>query len=71
VPPLDSTASTSASASSLPYLADEPGLAAFIDAWRAGTLAKAEWTHAAHVAVCAWHAVADRRARVEWVPPDR
>ena len=38
------------------YLADEAALDAFVAAWRAGTLPKPEWTHAAHVAVCAWHA---------------
>ncbi|MGD9905516.1 MAG: hypothetical protein AB7U83_18760 [Vicinamibacterales bacterium] len=38
------------------WLADEAALDAFIAAWRAGTLPKPEWTHAAHVGVCAWHA---------------
>jgi hypothetical protein len=38
------------------YLTDGAALDAFVAAWRAGTLAKPEWTHAAHVAVCAWHA---------------
>jgi hypothetical protein len=55
VPHPDSTASPASAA----YLADEAGLAAFIAAWRAGTLPKPEWTHAAHVAVCAWHAWGD------------
>jgi hypothetical protein len=36
-----------------PYLADEAALDAFLDAWRTGRLPKPEWTHAAHVAVCA------------------
>jgi hypothetical protein len=31
-------------------------LTAFVDAWRAGRLTRAEWTHGAHVAVCAWYA---------------
>ena len=38
------------------FLADEAALDGFIAAWRAGTLPKPSWTHAAHVAVCAWHA---------------
>lgn len=37
-------------------LADEHALEAFVEAWRTGTLPKTEWTHAAHVAVCAFHA---------------
>jgi hypothetical protein len=57
------------------YLTDGATLEAFIGAWRAGTLPKPEWTHAAHVAVCAgrysFDLVADVRARTEWVPPDR
>jgi hypothetical protein len=36
-----------------PYLADEAALDAFLEAWRTGRLPKPEWTHAAHVAVCA------------------
>ncbi len=43
------------------HLAGEAALDAFVAAWRAGTLPKPEWTHAAHVAVCAWHA---------WEAPD-
>ena len=35
------------------YLADEAALDAFLGTWRTGTLPKTEWTHAAHVAVCA------------------
>ena len=42
-----------------PYLADEAALEAFIAAWRAGTLPKTAWTHAAHVAVCAYYGWAD------------
>jgi hypothetical protein len=38
------------------YLTGEAALDAFVAAWRAGILPKPEWTHAAHVAVCAWHA---------------
>jgi hypothetical protein len=38
------------------YLTDGAALDAFVAAWRAGTLPKPEWTHAAHVAVCAAHA---------------
>ncbi len=38
------------------YLVDEASLDAFIASWRAGSLPKPEWTHAAHVAVCAYHA---------------
>jgi hypothetical protein len=38
------------------WLADDAALDAFVAAWRAGTLPKPAWTHAAHVAVCACHA---------------
>jgi hypothetical protein len=38
------------------WLDDDAALDAFVAAWRRGTLAKSGWTHAAHVAVCAWHA---------------
>ena len=31
-------------------------LTAFVDAWHAGRVSRAEWTHGAHVAVCAWYA---------------
>jgi len=31
-------------------------MAAFVDAWLAGRVTRAEWTHGAHVAVCAWYA---------------
>jgi hypothetical protein len=40
-------------------LCDDAALEAFVAAWRAGTLPKAKWTHAAHVAVCAYHAWPD------------
>ena len=39
--------------SALPYLADEAALDTFLAAWHSGTLPKTDWTHAAHVAVCA------------------
>lgn len=29
----------------------------FVAAWERGTLAKSRWTHAAHVAICAWYTV--------------
>lgn len=38
---------------------DADALDAFIARWRGATLPKADWTHAAHVAVCAWHAWPD------------
>lgn len=38
------------------WLHDADALDALVAAWRAGTLPKPDWTHAAHVAVCAWHA---------------
>jgi hypothetical protein len=38
------------------WLADDAALDALIAAWRAGGPPKPEWTHAAHVGVCAWHA---------------
>jgi hypothetical protein len=31
-------------------------MAAFVEAWHAGRVTRAEWTHGAHVAVCAWYA---------------
>ena len=37
----------------LDQLTDDAALDAFVGAWRAGTLPKPAWTHAAHVAVCA------------------
>ncbi len=45
-------------------LESDSDLQRFVDAWKAGRLPKAQWTHAAHVA-------RDRRARREWVAPDR
>ena len=50
------SATPDAAPSAADYLADEAALDAFIAAWRAGALPKPSWTHAAHVAVCAWHA---------------
>ena len=43
----------------LDQLDDDAALDAFVAHWRAGTLPKAAWTHAAHVAVSAWHAWPD------------
>ena len=43
----------------LDQLTDEAALDAFVGAWRAGTLPKPAWTHAAHVAVCAAEAWPD------------
>ena len=37
-------------------LESESGLQRFVDAWKAGRLPKAEWTHAAHVAMAAYFA---------------
>src|SRR5436305_8646195 len=37
-------------------LASEALLQGFVEAWKAGKLPKAEWTHAAHVAVAAYFA---------------
>ena len=31
-------------------------MAAFVAAWHAGRMSRAEWTHGAHVGVCAWYA---------------
>jgi len=39
----------------LTLVRSEEALSAFLDHWRAGTLPKKEWTHAAHVAVAACH----------------
>lgn len=39
------------------WLASPAAFRAFIDAWERGTLPKAEWTHAAHVAVAACYRV--------------
>jgi hypothetical protein len=38
------------------FLQDEARLAEFFATWEAGKLPKSEWTHAAHVAMAAWHA---------------
>ena len=43
----------------LDQLTDDAALDAFVGAWRAGTLPKPAWTHAAHVAVCAAEAWPD------------
>jgi hypothetical protein len=40
-----------------PFLASPAVLDAFVADWRAGRLSRAAWTHAAHVAACAYHAV--------------
>ncbi|MGE0814172.1 MAG: hypothetical protein AB7O28_26060 [Vicinamibacterales bacterium] len=40
-------------------LHNDAALDGFVAAWRAGRLPKASWTHAAHVAVCAYHAWPD------------
>ena len=37
------------------FLRSEAELSRFLAQWRAGTLPKSEWTHAAHVAVAACH----------------
>jgi hypothetical protein len=39
-----------------PFLEDAGALEAFVSSWRGGTLPKADWTHAAHVAVTGYHA---------------
>lgn len=39
----------------LGFLTDDAALDAFVAAWQDGTLPKAAWTHAAHVAVCAFY----------------
>ena len=41
-------------------------MAAFVAAWHAGRVTRAEWTHGAHVAVCAWYA-AGRDAEATFV----
>ena len=38
-----------------PFLASESALCEFVAEWEARTLPKAQWTHAAHVAVCAFY----------------
>jgi hypothetical protein len=37
------------------FAQSETELSSFLEQWRAGTLPKSEWTHAAHVAVAACH----------------
>jgi hypothetical protein len=37
------------------FAGSETALRSFLNHWRAGTLPKSEWTHAAHVAVAACH----------------
>jgi hypothetical protein len=44
------------SAETFALLRSESELQRFVDAWRAGRLPKAEWTHAAHVAMAAYFA---------------
>ena len=39
-----------------PFLASDSSLRAFIRQWEERTLPKVEWTHAAHVVVCAFYA---------------
>ena len=39
-----------------PFLESRGALETFVTAWRIGALAKADWTHAAHVATTAYHA---------------
>ncbi len=40
-----------------PFLENAAALEAFVGDWRSGRLPKAAWTHAAHVAACAYYAV--------------
>ena len=39
-----------------PFAATPATLDAFVAAWHAGAVGRAEWTHGAHVAVCAYYA---------------
>jgi hypothetical protein len=39
-----------------PFAATPATLDAFVAAWHAGAVSRAEWTHGAHVAVCAYYA---------------
>lgn len=39
-----------------PFAATPESLDAFIAAWHAGRITRAEWTHGAHVAACAYYA---------------
>src|SRR3979411_1027062 len=43
-------------AESFALLESEASLQRFVEAWKAGRLPKAEWTHAAHVAMAAYFA---------------
>ena len=43
-----------------PFLESEVALDGFVRRWKAGTLPRAEWTHAAHVAVASYHAFEHR-----------
>lgn len=38
------------------FVASPAALDAFVADWHAGRVSRAEWTHGAHVAVCAWYA---------------
>jgi hypothetical protein len=51
----DSTAFENNVASVPAFARSEAALSSFLHDWRAGTLAKKHWTHAAHVAVAACH----------------
>jgi hypothetical protein len=60
---MHSTSSGSADSTKSPVIPDaftlldsEPKLQQFVDAWKAGKLPKAEWTHAAHVGMAAYFA---------------
>ncbi len=44
-----------------PFLENAAALDEFVAEWRAGRLPKAAWTHAAHVAACAYFAVGQER----------
>ena len=46
-----------------PFLEGKEALDEFVQRWRDGKLPRAEWTHAAHVAVAAYHAF-DHRGEV-------
>jgi len=39
------------------FLSSPETFAAFVAAWESGTLPKSEWTHAAHVAICACYTI--------------
>ena len=41
-----------------PFLASDTILREFVSSWEKHTLPKAEWTHAAHIAVCAFYTAA-------------